>query len=259
MNDKNLLREQVAQDAAELNGEVEIDLLELFYRLLENAKKIAAAAAVGLLIALVYSFLLATPMYEATCRIYVTNASDSAINLSDLQIGNYLAADYQEVFKSWEVHEQVLKNLGLDYTYEELESMMEITNPSDTRILNVTVTSSDPKEAQDMANEYANVARAYISRTMDTNEPSILSSALLPDKPVSPRKMLNAVLGVVLGALIMIAVITVQFLMDDKIKTSDDVRKYADMPTLAVVPSNTAERARQGRGASDERKQGVDE
>lgn len=255
MKDKELQRlDQVPESSMDVGGEYEIDLLELFYRLLENAKKIIAAALVGMLLFAFYSFVLATPLYEATCRLYVTNANDSAINLSDLQIGNYLTSDYQEVFDTWEVHEMVLQNLGLDYTYEQLQGMIKISNPSDTRILDVTITSDDPKEAMDMANTYAEVSRSYISLTMDTNEPTILSKALLPTKPVSPRKLFNTALGFVLGAMVMIGIITIQFLLDDKIKTSDDIRKYTDMAALAVVPANESY-ARSERGGSSSRKQ----
>ena len=239
MKDNELLHvEQGSVNSKGSSGEIEIDLLELFYRLLENAKKIIIGAVVGMLILGIYSFFIATPKYEATCRLYVNNASGSAIDLTDLQIGSYLATDYTEVFTTWEVREMVLQNLDLDYTYEDLEDMLTVSNPSNTRILDVRVISEDPQEAKDMANEYANVARSYISRTMDTSEPAILSSALVPDKPVSPRKALNTLLGFVAGALIMGAFVTVQFLMDDKIKTADDIRKYVDMAALAIVPSN---------------------
>ena len=96
MRDKELHQlDPSVSGVAEADGEIEIDLLELFYRLLENAKMIIAAAVAGMLLMALYSFVLATPMYEATCRIYVTNASDSAINLSDLQIGTYLTSDYK--------------------------------------------------------------------------------------------------------------------------------------------------------------------
>lgn len=239
MNEKELQRvDQRFEDNVETSKEIEIDLMELFFRLIENSKKIIAGALVGMIIFAAYSFLLATPMYEATCKIYVMSASDSAINLSDLQIGSALTADYQEVFDTWEVHEQVLQNLGLDYTYKELESMISVTNPSDTRILAITITSDDPAEAAAMANEYASVASRYISETMVTDEPSILSKALQPLNPVSPRKVFNTALGFLLGALVMCAIVTVQFILDDKIKTAEDIRKYTGMPTLAVVPIN---------------------
>ena len=239
MNEKELQRvDQKTEDNVESSKEIEIDLMELFFRLIENAKKIIAGALVGMFIFAAYSFLLATPMYEATCKIYVMSASDSAINLSDLQIGAALTADYQEIFSTWEVHEQVLQNLGLDYSYNELEDMISITNPSSTRILAITVTSDDPAEAAAMANEYAAVASRYISDTMMTDEPSMLSKALEPTDPVSPRKVFNTALGFLLGALVMCAIVTVQFILDDKIKTAEDIRKYTGMPTLAVVPIN---------------------
>jgi len=239
MNEKELQRvEQGFGNGMDDSNEISIDLMELFFCLVEKAKQIIAGALVGMILFGAYSFLLATPMYEATCRIYVLSASDSAINLSDLQIGAALTADYQEVFTTWEVHEQVLQNLKLDYTYQELEDMLMITNPSDTRILAITVTSDDPVEAAAMANEYAAVASRYISDTMVTDEPTVLSEALVPIEPVSPRKLFNTAIGFILGAFVMVAIYAVQFILDDKIKTAEDIRKYVGMPTLAVVPTN---------------------
>lgn len=216
----------------------EIDLLELFYRLVERWKYIAAAAVAGALIMCIYSFIIATPVYEATSKLYVMSASDSAINLSDLQIGAYLTSDYKEVFDTWEVQEIVLQNLGLDWNYQQLRSTINVVNPSNTRILNITASNKDPRLAAAIANEFASVASRYISETMKTDEPSLLSEALTPTKPVSPQKALNIVLGFVLGALAMIVVVVVQFIFDDKIKTAEDIRRYADLPTLALVPVN---------------------
>ena len=220
------------------DAEFEIDLMEVLLRLLEKWKLIIAGALVGAVLMAMYSFILATPMYEATSKLYVLNSSDSAINLSDLQIGSYLTSDYMEVFDTWEVNEMVRQNLNLSYTREELADMLTLTNPSNTRILNITVTSSDPQEAADIANEYADVAGQYISATMQTDQPSLLSEALTPDKPVSPKKKRNVVLGFLLGALLVCAGVIIQYLLDDKIKNEEDIKKYVGLPTLSVVPDN---------------------
>ena len=215
----------------------EIDLVELFYYLLERAKWIIAAAILGALVMGIYSQFMATPMYQATSKLYVLNSNDSAVDLADLQIGTYLAADYQQVFNTWEVHEQVLENLNLDYSYSALQGMLSVSNPTDTRLLNITVTSSDPKEATNLANEYAAVAQDFIYNVMDTEEPSMFSRALEPTSPVSPQKTRNVILGFLVGAIIMAGVFVVRFIMDDKIKTADDIAKYVGLPTLAVVPA----------------------
>lgn len=218
--------------------EIEVDLVELALRVVERWKRIVAGALIGMLIMAVYSFILAAPVYEATSKLYVMSSSDSAINLSDLQIGSYLTSDYTEVFNTWEVHEIVRQNLGLTCTRDELSSMLTISNPSDTRVLYITVSNKDPQMAADIANEYASVAKQYISTMMMTDEPSQFSQALVPSRPVSPRKLMNIVLGFVLGAFVVCAIVVVQFLMDDKIKTAEDIRRYTGLPTLAIVPDN---------------------
>jgi len=225
-------------EAAENEDSFEVDLVELLLWVVERWKSIVAGALIGAVIMAVYSFILASPVYEATSKLYVLTSRDSAINLSDLQIGSYLTNDYTEVFETWEVHEIVRQNLGLTYTRDELREMLTISNPGDTRVLYITVTSENPQEAAALANEYASVARQYISTTMLTDAPSEFSEALVPDEPVGPRKALNVALGFGLGMFIVCAVIVVKFLMDDKIKTADEIRRYTGLPTLAIVPDN---------------------
>ena len=82
-----------AQDAQ--GDEIEIDLLELFFRLIESWKIICATAIAGAIVMGVVIFFFITPQYEATSKLYILNSNDSAINLSDLQIGAYLTKDYK--------------------------------------------------------------------------------------------------------------------------------------------------------------------
>lgn len=220
---------------------IEIDLQALLFRLLDKWLFIVGAALAGAIVMAILSFFFITPMYEATSKLYVLSASDSAVNLSDLQIGAYLTKDYQEVFTNWEVHQQVIDNLGLGYTYEELGGMLTLVNPSDTRILRITIRNKDPQEAKEIANEYADVAKRYIGVTMKTEEPMIMSEALLPTRPVSPRKAMNTFLGFVLAGFIAAAIVVAQFILDDKTKTAEEILKYANMPTLAVVPAEESD------------------
>lgn len=225
---------QLSQPSGET--EQEIDLIELGYELIDKLKYIIISAVIGLLISGVYTFFIATPIYEAVAKLYVLNSGDSVVNLADLQLGNYLASDYTEVFKTWEVNEMVRTNLGLDYTYEELEGMVSISNPQDTRILYISVQSPDPNEAMTMANEYGKVVSDYVSQIMATERPNTLSSAILPDKPVSPKKTQNLIIGLLLGLVISVGVIVVRFVLDDTVKSADDIMKYTGLTVLAIVP-----------------------
>lgn len=214
----------------------EIDLIELWFRLLESWKLILVVTILFAVGAFAVTKLFITPIYVATAQLYVLSPGDSVINLSDLQIGSSLTKDYLEVFKTWEVNEQVAKNLSLSYTTGQLQGMLTVTNPADTRILKISINSPKPREAMDIANEFAKVAQEYISFAMSAEKPSVLSAAKLPTAPSSPSTARNVMLGFMLGLLASGGYVAVRFILDDKIKTADDLRRYANLATLAIIP-----------------------
>ena len=221
--------------SAAQDGQMEIDLVELLNKILDHWVLIAVCAVVGALIMGIYSFWFVTPKYESTSKLYVVNSKDSAINLSDLQIGNYLAQDYQEVFTNWHVLHRVLEELDLNYSYSALRGMIRVTNPSNTRILYITVNSTSPQEAKDIAGTLARVACEFIAVKMDQAQPNIFEEARLPVSPSSPNKSRNILMGFLLGMLLAAGVVVVQYLMDDKIRTPEDIEKLLEQPTLGVV------------------------
>ena len=205
-------------------GEDTIDLLELFMGLLAHWTLIAATAVVGAVLMALYTFFLVTPMYKATATIYVVSRNDSVLNFSDLQVGSELTSDYIKVFEMW------------DYTYTDMASMLSVTNTSDTRMLDITVTNPDPEEAAAIANEYADVGAKYISEKMKTDEPTLMSSARVPENPFSPNKAKNILLGFVVGFVLACAVVVLRTMLDDTYKSADDIRKYTGMVVLASIP-----------------------
>ena len=216
MQQDTFVKERTALAVQPEQGEDTIDLLELFMGLLAHWTLIAATAVVGAVLMALYTFFLVTPMYKATATIYVVSRNDSVLNFSDLQVGSELTSDYIKVFEMWEVHEKVISNLDLDYTYTDMASMLSVTNTSDTRMLDITVTNPDPEEAAAIANEYADVGAKYISEKMKTDEPTLMSSARVPENPFSPNKAKN--------------------ILDDTYKSADDIRKYTGMVVLASIP-----------------------
>lgn len=218
------------------SDEETIDLLELLYALLGKWREIAAATVACALIAAIGVLFFVTPKYQASSTIYVISRKDSAINISDLQIGTALTDDYIQVFHMWEVQEKVISNLDLPYTYSQLDKMLSVTNASNTRMLEIIVTSESAQEAADIANEYAEVVQDYIAKKMATDKPPIMSTALVPTVPVSPNKTKSILLGALLGFAVSAGVIVVITLLDDTYKTTEDIKKYTGLVTMAVIP-----------------------
>ena len=226
----------VVRTEAEIEeNEQEIDLAALFYRFLEKIHWILIAAFVAAGITAAVVMFLVTPIYEATAKIYIVG-SDTTISLTDLQIGSNLAADYQEVFKNWHVHELVDKRLNLNYSYSKLAGMISVSNPANTHVLYVKVKSPDPSEAKIIADTYAQVAREFIAAKMDMRKPNIFEEAKLPDKPVTPQKTRDVIIGFLAGALLAMAIITIRFLSDDRVMTGEDIAKVGNLATLGMIP-----------------------
>ncbi len=222
----------------ETNNEIEIDLRELFMVLLHRIGILLAATILGGLILGLVSIYLITPQYKSTSKIYILTNSSSVLSLSDLQVGSSLASDYEELIKSRPVVEQVVENLGLTENYEQLLECVSIVNTDNTRIIQITATYPDPVVAMQIANEFADVSKAQISEIMKVEMPTTVETAVVADRQSSPNNLKNAVLGMMIGFILAAAFIIVQYVMDDTVKSAEDVERYLGLNTLAAVPDD---------------------
>lgn len=218
------------------DDEMEIDLLELFQVLLQKAWVIILCMVIGAGLAFGGTKMLLTPKYSASSQIYILTKTTSVTSLADIQMGAQLTVDFEVLAKSRPVVEEVIDELNLDYTYEEMEEMITTQNPSDTRILKMTVENEDPNLAKEIANAMAEVTAERVAYIMTTDKPKIVEEAVTPEKPSSPSTVKNTALGGILGAVLAMGIIVIIYLMNDTIQTEEDVRKYLDLNTLAALP-----------------------
>ena len=226
-----------SQNSENSNATQSINLVELFYYMLTKVHVIVIGMVVGALALGMYASARVTPIYSATAKLYIIGTTGNSI-LSDLQIGSSLAMDYQEVFQTWEVHQMVNESLGTSYSYTDLEKMVTIDNPDDTHIISITVSNPDPQTAADIANAYADASKTFIAQTMDTDEPNTFSYALVPTKASGISTTGYIIRGILLGTVVACFWLVLNFLLDSRPKTPEDIMRYANIPTLAVFPAN---------------------
>lgn len=219
-----------------MEEEMEIDLKELFFELLAHWKMIVLSAILTGVIAMLVSIFLITPKYQSTYGLYVLTKSSETTSLSDLQTGSNLTNDYMVVTVSRPVLDQVIENLDLDMGYAGLKGMISLNNPSNSRIIEITVTDTDQDRAEAIANEVAQVVSEFIADKMDQIPPTTIEYGSADGKPVSPNKMKNTALGIVLGAFLAMAIVVISYLLNDTIMTAEDVEKKLGMVVLASLP-----------------------
>ena len=219
-----------------------IDLIGLFFSILEKFWLVVICAVVGAAL-MGWMASRSTTTYTATAKLYIVDTSSGSINFNNLQLGTVLTLDYQEVFKTWEVHEMVIDELGLPYSYEQMQSLLSITNPEDTRILYITVAYPDAKMAAEIANAYARAAKTFIINTMRGEEPSDFSIALQPSVGYTVSKSSRMVMGFMLGSVLAVGLITLLFVLDNRPRSPESIETYGGIPTLAVFPDRPKNKA----------------
>ncbi|MBQ5561179.1 MAG: protein-tyrosine kinase [Lachnospiraceae bacterium] len=234
--------------------EVEIDLLELLLHLKEKCIWIILAFALFATLAGVGTKAFITPMYESTTKLYVSGSNSLKASLTDLQMGSQITADYEEIIRGREIAERIIVKLKLPYDYEELVDMIETSNPSGTHVLEIVITNENPKLAQKIADAYAEEVCTNITEAMGAPEPCVYERANLADEPCSPSLIKNTALGGIAGAVIIGFILTLMFILNDKIKNADQIEKYLQLNTLGVIPVDQKEYDGEKRGAKFWRK-----
>ena len=218
------------------NQEIEIDLLEIIRVLFAKIWMIILATVIGLAIAAGVTVLMIKPLYTSTATMYVLTKTTSITSLADVQMGTQLTQDYMVVITSRPVLEEVIENLGLNMSYGELKGSISVNNPANTRFLEITVSNHDAYLAKKIVDELANVSAKSMAEVMDTQAPNIMDYGQIPAGPSSPSLLKNSVIGALIGFIIACGLIVVTYLMNDSIKTSEDIEKYLGINTLGLIP-----------------------
>ena len=221
------------------NQAVEIDVFAMLKTLWKRKFSIVLVALVFAIAAFGYSAFLAKKEYQSTSRIYVVsrqNQDNNALTNSDLQAGSYLVKDYREIILSQNVLSQAIDELKLDMTPVELSKKISVSVPTDTRILSITAKDGNPKEAARIANGLRNVAAEKIIAVTKVSDVTTLDEAEVPQSPSSPNIRRNVLLGFIAGAGLMVVLMVVVEVLDDRVKRPEDIEELMGLTLLGIVP-----------------------
>ena len=221
----------------------EIDLLHLVKVLWERIWLIILATIIAGGVAFGYAFKVVEPKYQSSALFYVNNSSFSlgstqfSISSAELSAAKTLVDTYIVILESRTTLEDVAEKAGLEYTYEKLNSMVDATAVNNTEIFRVTVTSTDPKEAETIANTICLVLPRTIANVVDGSDVRIVDYAVMPENRVSPSYTKYTAIGAVIGVVVSAAFIVLSDMFDDIIHDTTDMTDKYNIPILAVIPN----------------------
>lgn len=237
--------------------DIEIDLIDLAKTLLKKWWLISGAAIIGMVAAILITVFTITPMYQSQAMLYVLTNTTSVTSVADLQIGSAITGDFAVIATSKPVIDKAIDSIdrdeGITFTRAEIKGMLTVTNLEDTRILVIEAVSADAEYARMVANAVADATAERMAEITKKDPPTVVERAETSKAPISPSLPKNAVLGFLIGAFLVCAVLVVRYMLNDNIKTEEDVMKYLGEVPLVSIPilknkGNKVDELKQQRG-----------
>lgn len=219
---------------------IEIDVVQVLKVLWKRKLMIALVAIATGVLAFGFSSFIVKPQFTSTTRIYVVNRNQGdkpGLSNQDLQAGSYLVKDYREIILSQDVLEKVVTEQNLKFDAKALAKKIQVTVPADTRIVSISVKDGNPEEASRIANGLREVAAQKIISVTKVSDVTTLEEARPALSPSSPNIRRNTILGVGVGAGIVILLAISIEVLDDRVKRPEDVEEVMHISLLGVIPN----------------------
>lgn len=214
----------------------EIDLKELLIFVKDKIGLLITITAGVCILGCIYGLFIQTPMYESyTTVILSSNESSSAINQADVNLNRVLVDTYAEIVRSRRVLTQVIDELDLDLSYEDLYNKITVSAVNDTEIIKIAVNDKDGIKAKNIANVTAEYFTEEIVVLYNMNNVDILDEAIESEKPYNINVVKQTIIYLMLGFIIAAGILFIIFYFDRSVKSIEQVEQKIKLPILGGV------------------------
>ena len=188
------------------------------------------------------TFFLITPKYGTDTQLVVQSNQETLTNAnlqSDLTGNVMMVNTYKDLIKSDVVLDQVslqlTKENGIQYTSNELNKMISVTQSQNSQMFSIRVISINAKEAMEIANKTAMIFKEKAVEILKVDKVSIISPAKLQTTPVSPNKKLNLLIGAVIGLILGVMIVFLLEFLDKTVKDTKFIENELELPILGEI------------------------
>ncbi|MFH5810788.1 YveK family protein [Companilactobacillus sp. FL22-1] len=225
-----------------MESEQTISMLQIAGILRKHLKAIFTTTIVVTLASVFITFFVMTPKYSATTEILVNRKLSSEMQgaqFQQVQADVQMISTYKDIITSPTVLSDVNKQIsgypGYPGSMAGIKKSLTINSSQNSQVFSVTAKSTDAGTAAAIANTTAKVFKKKIGKIMSINNVSIVSQAETDTKPVSPRKALNVLVGLVLGVILGIGLAFIRELTDRTVSDESFLTDNLGLTSLGIV------------------------
>ena len=219
----------------------EINLKEVYSYFKSKILWILLAIVAIIIIGNVYTIITREPMYRSNTTIVLVGESKEGYSQSDSQLNQNLIGTYSEIIKSRKVLSQVIENLKLKMSVEELSNNITTTSVEDTEIIQITVANANAKDAQKITDEVAKVFSEEIQDIYNLENVATIDKAELSKNPYNINYVKDNVIYLIVGFVLSFGIVFIMYYFDTSIKSSEVVEEKLGLTVIGVVPKEDKE------------------
>lgn len=220
--------------------EVEINIVPL---LKELFKKLWLIVLIGILVgaaAFGAAKIFVKPTYRSSFTAYINNKqlqqSTDYLTVSDVSASKQIVQTYQASLTSSRILSAAADEIGLKASYENLKKMVSVEVQDETQIITVYVVHTDPNIAFRYAEKIAEKSPDEMAEIVEGSSMKVIDSPAFSDKRYKPSYSRYALIGFIIGALLVAAWVIVLYFLDDTVKSEKDLETRFSLPILGVIP-----------------------
>lgn len=220
----------------------ELDLKELFNIFWSKKVYIVLIVLIFIVVGIIYTVGFTTPKYTSSTTLLLAGSESSAgettnsITTTDVTLNSKLVSTYSVLVRSKDVLNQVISNLGMDISWEDLRNNVSVSTVEDTEVIELSVTTKDAADSAKIANETAKVFSEKVSEIYNINNVHVVDEAEVENAPSNINHERDVIIFAFIGLVVSIIYVLVANMLDTTIKTAEDIEKEFKLPVLASIP-----------------------
>lgn len=221
----------------DLNEMEEIDLLELFRAVLKYIKLIIVLCILFGVGSFFGTKLLIAPTYTASTSIYLTPqiSESGSLDYNSQMANSKLVTNAVNLLTQNNIMSEVAKDVGLE-SADSVKKLVSVSNESNTEIITVTATTTDPKLSKNIANGTVSTFTKTMQKNLNVRNIEVVDKAKLSYVPSGPNIKKNTMLATLVGGVIGVGYAVLKFLFDNRLRTKEEAEKYLGIPVFCEIP-----------------------
>lgn len=235
---KRMSRDDAYMNVADVEDDEDvIDLLELARTILKHIKLIILLCVVFGVVGFFGTKYLIAPKYTASTSIYLTPqiSESGSLDYNSQMANSKLVTNAVNLLTQNNIMSEVAKDVGLE-SASSVKNCVSVTNESDTEIITISATTTDPKLSKDIANDTVSTFIRTMQKNLNVSNIEVVDKAKLSYIPSGPNVKKNAMVAGAVGLVVGVGYAILKFLLDNRLRTKEEAEKYLGIPVFCEIP-----------------------